>query len=184
MSRAGTLVRACDVRVCPQSPAMLLRARPLVVCFALIAGTTCLGAAEAPLSDYARVEVAPAKTSIYVGSVSMTMPTFTRAGSVYESTYVAKVFPYFFYNENGRLTVEISDDALRQLERGEPIDFKGQAVREDGAPRRVEGRAIPADSRSGKLKVRVFYSKRIELIFNTTYRFPDTAKPPEKSPPR
>ena len=182
MGRAGTLVRACDASVCPQSPAMLLRARCLAVCFALIASTTNVPAAEAPLSNYARVEVAPAKTSIYVGSVSMTMPTFARNGSTFESSYVAKVFPYFFYNESGRLTVEIADDALRQLRRGEPIEFKGQAVRDDGALRRVEGRATPTDANSGKLKVRVFYSKRVELIFNTTYRFPDAAKPPEKSP--
>ena len=182
MSRADTLVRACDAGVCPQSPAMIFRVCCQAVYLALIASTANTVAAEAPLGAYARVEVAPAKTSIYVGSVSMTMPTFSRAGSAFESTYVAKVFPYFFYNENGRLTVEIPDEALRQLERGEPIDFKGQAVREDGAPRRVEGRATPTDARSGKLKVRVFYSKRVELIFNTTYRFPDAGKPAEKSP--
>ena len=159
---------------------MLLRARCLAICFALIASTTNAAAAEAPLSSYARVEVAPAKTSIYVGSVSMTIPTFSRAGSAFESSYVAKVFPYFFYNESGRLTVEIPDEGLRQLERGEPIEFKGQAVRDDGALRRVEGRATPTDSRTGKLKVRVFYSKRIELIFNTTYRFPDAGTRQEK----
>jgi hypothetical protein len=133
-------------------------------------------AAETPRPDYERVEVAPTKTSIYVGSVSMTMPTFVRSGETFESTYVAKVFPYFFYNESGRLTVVLTDEDLRQLERGEAINFKGRAVREDGAERRVEGRATPTDARCGKLKVRVFYSKRIELIFNTTYRFPD-AKP-------
>jgi hypothetical protein len=129
--------------------------------------------AERPLSDYARVLVSPTKTSIYVGSVSMTMPTFVRASGIYETTYAAKVFPYFFYNEHGTLQVEISDAALRQLEHGEPIEFQGRAVRTDGAERRVEGKATPTDMVSGKLKVRVFYSKRIELIFNTTYRFPD-----------
>ena len=48
-----------------------------------------------------------------------------------------------------------------------------RAVREDGAERRVEGKATPINRAAGKIKVRVFYSKRIELIFNTTYRFPD-----------
>ena len=103
----------------------------------------------------------------------MTMRTFARSGGGYEAPYVAKVFPYFFYNENGRLRVEISDDALHKLARGEPIEFKGCAVRDDGAERRVEGKATPTDGATGKIKVRVFYSKRIELIFNTTYRFPD-----------
>jgi len=137
-------------------------------------------AAEAPLSRFERVEVAPTKTSIYVGSVTMTMPPFTRVGGGYRTTYVAKVFPYFFSNENGRLNVDLSDEMLRTLERGNPVDFKGRAVNDDGVERRVEGKATPASATSGKLKVRVFVSKRIELIFNTTYRFID-AMPPAAS---
>ncbi len=134
-----------------------------------------LRAAEPPRARYDRVEVAPAKTSIYVGNVALTMPAFTRSGGAYATSYVAKVFPYFFYNEQGRLTVEISDAQLRQLERGETIEFKGKAVRADGAERPIEGKATPADATQGKIKVRVFYSKRVELIFNTTYRFPPPA---------
>lgn len=137
--------------------------------------TCCAHAADVPPGRYDRVEVAPAKTSIYVGTVSLTMPAFARAHGVYASTYVARVFPVFFYNEKGRLSIELSDEALRQLERGETVEFKGRAVRDDGAERPVEGKATPADATSGKIKVRVFYSKRVELIFNTTYRFPPPA---------
>jgi hypothetical protein len=134
--------------------------------------TVCASTAQDfSLSRYDRVEIAPTKTSIYIGSVSMTMPAFTRKAGVYESTYEAKVFPYFFYNEEGRLFVEVSDDALRRLGRGEPVDFIGHGVSTSGKERRIEGRAVPADATSGKIKVRVFISKRIQLIFNTTYRF-------------
>jgi hypothetical protein len=129
-------------------------------------------AAESPLSAYDRVDIAPTKTSIYLGSVAMTTGSFARKAGAYEATYAAKVFPFFFYNESGRIFIELSDAQLRALERGEAVDFKGRAVRGDGAERRVEGKATPADARNGKVKVRVFYSKRIELIFNTTYRFP------------
>ena len=153
---------------------MLRRVSRLAVCAALLSGALRCGAAgNALLPGYERVVVAPAKTSIYLGTVSMTMPAFIRVDGGYEAAYAAKVFPFFFYNESGQLRVEISDAALRQLERGEAIEFKGRAVRDDGAERRVEGKATPADVASGKIKVRVFYSKRIELIFNTTYRFPD-----------
>ena len=172
MPQAGTPIHACRSRVCLHSPAMLRRVA-LTAVWLFAAALADSSAAEAPLSNYGRVDVAPTKTSIYLGSVAMTMPVFSRASGAYESDYTAKVFPFFFYNETGRLRVEISDDALRQLERGEPIEFKGRAVRADGAERRVEGKVTPSDIKSGKLKVRVFYSKRIELIFNTTYRFPD-----------
>lgn len=134
-------------------------------------GGSVRAADEASLLNYAQVEVAPAKTSIYIGRVTMTMPAFARKDGRYEASYEAKVVPYFFYNEAGRLAIEVSDEQLRALARGEAIEFRGRAVRSDGEERRVEGKATPADATSGKIKVRVFVSKRVELIFNTTYRF-------------
>jgi hypothetical protein len=128
-------------------------------------------AAEASPAGFQHVAIAPAKTSIYIGTVAMTMPTFARAGERYESRYVAKVFPFFFYNEAGRLAIDVSDEQLAALARGEPIEFKGRGIRDDGTERRIEGKATPADPTSGKVKVRVFVSAKIELIFNTTYRF-------------
>jgi hypothetical protein len=151
---------------------MFRRVCCLVACGALLCASLNAGA-ETPLASYGRVAIAPTRTSIYLGSVAMTMPTFVRIDGGYEAPYVAKVFPFFFYNEAGRLRVEISDASLHRLEAGEAIEFGGRAFREDGAERRVEGKATPADAKSGKIKVRVFYSKRIELIFNTTYRFVD-----------
>ena len=145
----------------------------IAACVALLTAGRQSAAAEPTPAGYTRVVVAPARTSIYLGTVSMTMPAFVRVDGGYETAYAAKVFPFFFYNESGQLRVEISDAALHQLGRGEAIEFKGRAVRDDGAERRVEGKATPADATSGQIKVRVFYSKRIELIFNTTYRFPD-----------
>jgi len=135
---------------------------------------TSAALAELPLDRYARVDIADAKTSIYIGNITMKTPTFVRENGVYSAAYRAKVFPYFFYNENGTLSIEISDDTLRALERGEVIQFKGQAFNDDGEERHVEGRAIPdgPNSLSGSIKVRVFVSKKIQLIFNTTYRFP------------
>ena len=130
-----------------------------------------VGAAEAPLGTFDRVTIAPTKTSIYIGTVAMTMPAFERNNGVYHSSYVAKVFPYFFSNEKGALAITLSDESLRKLERGETVQFSGRAVNTDGEERRVEGKATPADALSGKIKVRVFVSKRIELIFNTSYQF-------------
>ena len=133
-----------------------------------VSGTTD-GAEPAP-RRYDRVEVAPTKTSIYIGRVTMTMPAFVRAGGTYETTYTAKVFPYFFYNESGRLTIDISNEMLRALDRGEAIEFKGRGVSTTHDDRRVEGKVTPTSTTEGKIKIRVFVSKRIELIFNTTYR--------------
>lgn len=131
-------------------------------------------AEEAPLTRYAFVEIETAKTSIYIGSVTMTMPRFTRKDGAFSSTYHARVFPYFFSSEKGQLSINVSDDELRRLERGETVQFTGRAENTDGEERRIEGRAVPTDAVTGKIKVRVFVSKKIELIFNTTYRFPQS----------
>lgn len=154
---------------------MRLAVRLFLAC-AVLPAWSQTDALPQPPPPYGVVEVAATWTSIYVGTVSLKMPPFVRnpAGD-YESTYVARVFPYFFANESGRITIRVSAEALRQLERGEVAEFTGRAVNQQGEERRVEGKATPADATQGKIKVRVFVSPRIELIFNTTYRFPPPA---------
>ena len=132
-----------------------------------------LPGAESALAPFQRVDIAPTWTSIYIGTVSLKMPTMTRiASGDYEAAYTARVLPLFFYNEAGRLTIRVSDEALRKLAAGEAIEISGRAVNQSGEERRVEGKATPADAQGGKIKVRVFVSPKIQLIFNTTYRFP------------
>jgi hypothetical protein len=128
-------------------------------------------AAPVDAARYRRVEIAPARTSIYVGFVSMTVPIMVRTGTTYSASYTARVVPYFFYSEKGRLYVDVTDAQLAELAHGNTIEFTGRGVRDDGAERRVTGKASPIDGDSGKIKVRVLVSKHIELIFNTTYRF-------------
>lgn len=147
--------------------------RCAVLCLSLALAASAI-AADPDLARYERVDIAPTKTSVYVGTVTMTMPPFVRRGGAYESTYTAKVFPFFFLGEKGRLTVNVSDDDLRRVARGESIDFEGHGVSDGGARRRLTGRATPTDANSGKITVRVFVSSRIQLIFHTTYRFLST----------
>ncbi len=145
---------------------MLRRQLALLCALAAIAG-----AAETPPALPESVAVAPTKTSIYIGTVSLTMPVFTRSSGGFESSYTARVFPYFFFSESGTLRVEVSDEQLGRLIAGTPIEFSGRAVRSDGAVRSVTGRAAPDDADSGRLKVRVSVTRRIELVFDTTYEF-------------
>jgi hypothetical protein len=157
--------------------------RPAVHAVALFALTAALVADEVPApaspaaaprgNRYAAITVDPAKTSIYFGSVSLNMLPFTRHDGVFTTDYTVKVFPFLFYNEKGSISIEFSDDQLRQLRSGETVEFKGHARKSSGTPRRIEGHAVPdsSDPTRGKIKVRVGVGKRIELIFNTVYRF-------------
>jgi hypothetical protein len=131
--------------------------------------------AASPLhgGSYDRVTIDTVKTSIYIGNVTLTTSPFVRNGTRYHSDYRAKVFPYFFHNEKGVLWVELTDDKLAALDRGERVHFTGHAENSDKESRRIEGHATPTapGSRTGKIKVRVWVSPKIELIFNSTYRF-------------
>jgi len=175
--RPAQRLSTCGPHLCSQS-ARMPRLCPLLGLVFLVVTTALVGAAERNLTRFDRAEIAAAKTSIYIGSVTMTTPPFVRTAGVYEADYTAKVFPFLFSSEAGRLRINVSNDALHQLEAGEAIEFTGLAIRADGLERRVEGKATPVDPHSGRIKVRVFVSKRIELIFNTTYRFPGVAAQP------
>jgi hypothetical protein len=130
--------------------------------------------AGAPLP--ARAEVEPAWTSIYVGAVTLRTSAFTRnAAGAFTAAYTARVIPYFPANEAGTLSITVPDADLTRLLAGEAVDFRGAARNERGEERSVAGRATPVDAHHGRLKVRVRVSPRIELIFNTSYRFPAAA---------
>jgi hypothetical protein len=122
---------------------------------------------------YAEVTVEPAATSIYLGSVSLAAVPFKRSGGAYASDYTVKVFPFFFFNERGSISIDVSDEQLQQLDRGETVDFTGHASNSKGKERPIGGRAVPdgAGSDHGKIKVRVKVGRKIELVFNTVYRF-------------
>lgn len=146
--------------------------RLLLACFSLVACALAARAAdELDLSRYGTATIATVKTSIYVGNVTLTTKPFARHDGTYSSTYAAKVFPFFFYNEHGTLSIDVSDEMLRRLARGETVEFQGRGMSSENEERHIEGKATPADATTGKIKVRVFVSKRIQLIFNTTYRF-------------
>jgi len=131
------------------------------------------------LSRYEIVEVPALRTSAYVASVSMTVTPFRREHGAYRAEYSAAVFPYFFLNEAGRLEIEVPDEALRQVEKGAAISFQGKAIRSDGKERPVDGRVSATGPDAGRIKVRVVYSRKITLVFNTTYRL---AGPPDSRP--
>lgn len=116
------------------------------------------------------ISVAPMKTSIYVGSVKLTMGAFDSQGGSLTSTYEARVTPWFFWNESGRITISLSDADFATLAKGQTVQFTGDATNHKNKPRTVTGRAQPADAKSGKIKVRVM-ADGVELIFNGTYHF-------------
>jgi hypothetical protein len=138
---------------------------------AAFAGFARLHAETAPAATHwERISVAPMKTSIYFGSVTLKTTVFVRHGSTLTTTYDAKVFPWFFWSESGRMVISLTDAELAHLAKGETAQFTGEGTNNRHKPRVVTGRAEPTDANSGKFKIRL-KADGYELIFNGTYRF-------------
>jgi hypothetical protein len=136
-----------------------------------------LRGADDPLARYAIVDIKPSVASLYIASVTMTMPPFTRKNTVFSSTYYARVFPYFFYSERGRIWIIVPEADLRRAARGQPVDFVGHALSDSGEERKVAGHAVPTGPTGGKIRVRVFVTRRISLNYDTTYELKGAAGP-------
>jgi hypothetical protein len=146
----------------------------------LYASSAALPAAASPdpLAKYSVVSIEPAVANLIIATVSMTFQPFVRHKSVYASTYAARVFPYFLFNEKGRIWIDLPDDVLARADRGQPVDFVGHALSDSGDERRVDGHATPTGPRTGKIHVRVFVTRRISLSYDTTYRLTGGAPRP------
>ena len=141
--------------------------------FLMLGAVAGLWAETAPiLTGWDRISLSPMKTSIYVGSVKLITGVFARQGSTLSTAYEARVVPWFFWSETGRITITLTDADLANLAKGQTAEFTGDAINQKNKPRKITGRAQPADASSGKIKVRVM-ADGIELIFNGTYQFGD-----------
>ncbi len=147
--------------------------RYLALFFALLA--PCLVRLAASEGDLpAQFELPAMKTSVYVGSVTLITGSFNLAEDAYVATYEAKVWPWSFLNEAGRITLKIDPGDYARLVDGEAVDLSGEAKSGKGKTRAIKARAQPADATSGRIKVRVT-ARGTKLIFNGTYRVVDAA---------
>jgi hypothetical protein len=136
----------------------------------LAAVALSLRAAPSPApARWSTITVESMKTSIYVGNVTLTTSELRREGDRYTATYDARVWPWAFWNESGKLAIQFSDADVERLHRGERVEFTGDATNHKNKPRHISGRAERVDATNGKIKVRIGVDD-IELIFNGGFR--------------
>lgn len=153
-----------------------MMSRP-ILCLLLLLGAVAGLRADTTqhIGDWDSVTVAPMKTSIYVGSVTLTTAVLKRSGDTFSTTYEAKVWPWFFWSETGRIAITLPQSQLEKLARGERVEFTGEAFNHKNKPRKVTGRADFINGGGGKIKVRISVDDT-EVIFNGTYRFNNAVK--------
>ena len=141
----------------------------------MLAAVGMLRAQAAAIVEWDTVAIASMKTSIYIGSVTLTTSEFKREGDQYTATYEARIWPWIFWNETGRITIKLPADDVERLKRGERVEFVGEAANHKNKPRHVTGRADRISDDTGKIKVRIGVDDT-ELIFNGTYRVPSPGR--------
>jgi hypothetical protein len=141
----------------------------LQLCLLLALGAVATLRADLAFLAAPRVTVAPMKTSIYVGSVTLLTTDFAPQGEGFAATYEARVRPWFFWGETGKIYIKLPATDLTRLALGQTVEFTGDAANHKNKPRTVTGRAQPAGPTSGKIKVRIM-ADGIELIFNGGYQ--------------
>lgn len=137
----------------------------------LVTAGALRAAPTGPAVEWRTVAIEAMNTSIYIGRVTLTTSEFTRTGEQFTATYEARVWPWAFWNETGRITINLPSADIARLQRGERVEFTGEATNHRNKPRHVTGRADRTGEGTGKIKVRIGVDDT-ELIFNGTYRVP------------
>ena len=126
--------------------------------------------AEDALPREMRIDAAT--TSVPLGKARLNVDALTRGGQgdAWRGNYTVDVSPLSFAGEQGKLTINLSGDALRKLTGGQPVDFTGQADSSNGNHSNVQGTATPTagGKDTGAIRVRI-ESKKGKLVFKTTY---------------
>jgi len=111
-------------------------------------------------------------SSVAGGKCTLTIGPLRATGDIYGGEYYTKISPYFFKNEEGRLAILITREAIDQACAGRTVEITGTATQngKDHKSRRIDATATPLDGRQGTLRFR-FQSGEREMVFDTRYRF-------------
>lgn len=120
------------------------------------------------------VEIPAMRTSIYIGSVTLTVSPLVRTATTldFSADYRAQVIPWLFWSETGTITLRPQQSDLERLLDGETIEVSGSATNHKGKGRSVSARIQPTDATDGAIKVRID-AGGTKLIFNGQYHFAD-----------
>jgi hypothetical protein len=121
------------------------------------------------LARYSVISVAPARTSIYIGRLTVTPGPFERTPTGYRAALGVDVAP-FFYHDDARVVIDVPEVKVRELKNGKAIAFTGRVIRKNGQFRRVTGTATPTGESVGNIDIRVYLTSRMIITFSTTYK--------------
>jgi hypothetical protein len=159
-------------------PSLIVRLTIALFVFLILGVTSVIhaeqrnSAAGTSTAGTRKLFIDPSSTSVALrGKASLVVSPLTHRNGNYAGDYQLKVRPYFFKSETGSLLLVASDDSVRKLEAGTPINFTGQAVTlKDGRTHVVLGRATPSSNDCGSVRFSIV-TDDAKIVFNTSYHF-------------
>ncbi len=139
----------------------------LLAVFALVCHGGTVRGEDAAVRE---MRIDPATTSVPLGKAKLSVDPLVHKEGGLQGHYKVDVSPISLASEEGSLTISVSNESLRKLADGNPVDFSGQAVSTSGNKSAVQGTATPAKDNKdvGSIRVRID-SKKGKLVFKTTY---------------
>ncbi len=108
---------------------------------------------------------------VAAGQATLIIGELRRTNGIYVGDYKIKVFPYFYKNENGRLAIVVTDEALARAAQGKVAAITGTATSgKSGNVRAIAATATPINENGGKLKLWFTAGDR-KMIFEPNYHF-------------
>jgi hypothetical protein len=120
--------------------------------------------------------IEPSSMSVLAGKATLTIGPLERTNGVYIGDYEYAVFPWFQFNEQGKLAILVSDESLAQANQGKVVTITGTATAsgKGGARRPIVIIATPVDKDHGILNLSFMAGSR-KMIFTPAYHFTDNA---------
>jgi hypothetical protein len=120
--------------------------------------------------------IEPSSMSVLAGKATLTIGPLERTNGVYTGDYEYTVFPWFQFNEQGKLAILVSDESLAQANDGKVVTVTGTAtaIGKGGARRPIVIIATPVDKDHGTLNLSFMAGSR-KMIFTPAYHFAENA---------
>ncbi len=111
-------------------------------------------------------------TPVAAGKATLIISPLQRTNGTFVGEYKLKVFPYFFKNEQGRLVIIVSDEAIAGARQGKVVTITGTATTDgkNGKHWPIVAIARPIDMNHGRLTM-YFTAGTRKMIFDSTYHF-------------
>ncbi|RYD82220.1 MAG: hypothetical protein EOP84_09725 [Verrucomicrobiaceae bacterium] len=117
-----------------------------------------------------KLVIQPTSTPVMGGKASLTISTLHRKAATFIGEYDLKVSPWSFKNETGKLTMQVSDEALKKLSMGIAVDFTGSVITHgESAVRPVIAKATPSGKEQGSVTFS-FTGEDRKVVFNSKYQ--------------